>query len=869
MHAAAPIAPLPRCPRPLLLRSTPMIGFCLPLVPLRSYRKTLPRIEATDHNEHPSFSGMSSSVMSTVGKSTNIVWYECAIGKHERQQLLKQKGCVVWITGLSGSGKSTVACALSRELYSRGYLAYVLDGDNLRHGLNRDLSFNAEDRAENIRRVGEVAKLFADAGIICIASLISPYRSERDACRALVPDSFIEVFMDMPLELCEARDPKGLYKLARAGKIKGFTGIDDPYEPPLNCELVIQPKDGECSSPSSMAEQIIRSLQCKVKAKPTGTKEHSLAVKKSGDQFAQEALYTSHYELDSKSKGGFWYLLFGFDSFEGWRGAFFYCCLLFYFQCLVDPPKPQYRGGIIINPEFNNGLNGWLISDHSNIAVKTSETGNKFSVAQSGENPHQSLSQKVYLHSEKIYTFSAWVQISDGDDQTPVTAIFKTSSGSIHEAGSVIAKSGCWSMLKGGISVNKSGPSKFYFESENTSVDIWIDSVSLQPFTKEQWRRHQTESINKVRKRKVRINSKPGTKISIRQSRPGFPFGNAISKTILSNSGYQNWFSSRFTVTTFEDEMKWYSNEVSPGNENYADADAMLAFCKQHGIKVRGHNVFWDDPQYQQGWLKSLPTPQLQAATDKRMNSIINRYKGQVIAWDVVNENLHFSFFESKLGGNASSIFFQKLQHIDNNVLMFLNDFNTLEEPGDVAATPSKYLQKLREIQGFVGSGARIAIGLESHFKQLNTAYMRSALDTLAGAKVPIWLTEVDVASSPQQAKYLEEILREAFAHPAVQGIVMWGSWHPQGCYRMCLTDNNFKNLPTGDVVDKLLKEWKTKSQFEGIADINGFFELDLFHGEYEITTSHPSSNSSSLHMVKVDGGDGHEGMLQVSVVHS
>ncbi|KAG8073903.1 hypothetical protein GUJ93_ZPchr0006g46331 [Zizania palustris] len=133
-------------------------------------------------------------LMSNIGKSTNILWHNCPIGQSERQKLLGQKGCVIWITGLSGSGKSTLACALSRELHCSGHLSYVLDGDNLRHGLNRDLSFKAEDRAENIRRVGEVAKLFADAGTICIASLISPYRRDRDACRALLPESrFIEV----------------------------------------------------------------------------------------------------------------------------------------------------------------------------------------------------------------------------------------------------------------------------------------------------------------------------------------------------------------------------------------------------------------------------------------------------------------------------------------------------------------------------------------------------------------------------------------------------------------------------------------------------------------------------------------------------
>ncbi|GAB2279410.1 Adenylyl-sulfate kinase 2, chloroplastic [Dionaea muscipula] len=155
--------------------------------------------------------------------------------------------CIWYGSTLACFGKSTLACALSRSLHCRGKVTYVLDGDNVRHGLNRDLSFKAEDRAENIRRIGEVAKLFADSGLICIASLISPYQKDRDACRALLPiGDFIEVYMDVPLQICEARDPKGLHKLAPAGKIKafvsewnsaGFTGLDDPYEQPVNCEV--------------------------------------------------------------------------------------------------------------------------------------------------------------------------------------------------------------------------------------------------------------------------------------------------------------------------------------------------------------------------------------------------------------------------------------------------------------------------------------------------------------------------------------------------------------------------------------------------------------------------------------------------------
>lgn len=201
------------------------------------------------------------STVPGAGNSSNIVWHKCTVEKRDREMLLNQKGCVIWVTGLSGSGKSTLACSLGNALHAKGKLAYILDGDNCRHGLNRDLSFKAEDRVENIRRIGEVAKLFADAGVICIASLISPFKKDRDTCRALLPEgNFIEVYMDVPLEMCEARDPKGLYKLARAGKIKGFTGIDDPYEPPSNPEIVLSQREGSCDSPSALAEIVISYL---------------------------------------------------------------------------------------------------------------------------------------------------------------------------------------------------------------------------------------------------------------------------------------------------------------------------------------------------------------------------------------------------------------------------------------------------------------------------------------------------------------------------------------------------------------------------------------------------------------------------------
>ncbi len=177
---------------------------------------------------------------SAAPKSQNIVWHQGHVTREDRQGLLKQRGATIWLTGLSGSGKSTVGTALEKALLMRGHAAYVLDGDNIRHGLNKDLGFSPADRTENIRRIGEVAKLFTEAGLFAITAFISPYRADRDMVRGVHGEGdFIEVLVDASLEVCESRDVKGLYKKARAGQIPEFTGISAPYEAPEKPELVI------------------------------------------------------------------------------------------------------------------------------------------------------------------------------------------------------------------------------------------------------------------------------------------------------------------------------------------------------------------------------------------------------------------------------------------------------------------------------------------------------------------------------------------------------------------------------------------------------------------------------------------------------
>ncbi|WP_053368148.1 adenylyl-sulfate kinase [Bacillus sp. FJAT-27245] len=191
--------------------------------------------------------------------SEHIVWHPSSITKTDRQKLNRHKSFVLWFTGLSGSGKSTLANEVDRQLYSMGVRSYVLDGDNIRHGLNKGLGFSKEDRVENIRRIGEVSRLFVDSGMVVLTAFISPFREDRNRVRELFePGEFIEVFVDCPLEVCEMRDVKGLYKKARRGEIREFTGVDSPYEAPNAPELLIDTSE---SSVGDSARRVIRYLQ--------------------------------------------------------------------------------------------------------------------------------------------------------------------------------------------------------------------------------------------------------------------------------------------------------------------------------------------------------------------------------------------------------------------------------------------------------------------------------------------------------------------------------------------------------------------------------------------------------------------------------
>ncbi|KAL5224635.1 hypothetical protein ABZP36_011274 [Zizania latifolia] len=526
-------------------------------------------------------------------------------------------------------------------------------------------------------------------------------------------------------------------------------------------------------------------------------------------------------------------------------------------QCLSNPMSPLYSGGVIQNSEFNNGLTNWSVPWDVQATVSSSPSGNKFAEARTAGRPSQTVHQTVQMQANTHYSLAAWLQVSAG--MANVKAIIKAPDGEYITAAATVAKSGCWSMIKGGMTAYSSGPAELYFESD-AAADIWVDSVSLQPFSFAEWDSHRRQAASEARRSTVRVVATgaggapmANATVSVRLLRPEFPFGNAMTREILDIPAYEKWFTSRFTVTTFENEMKWYSTEWIQNHEDYSVPDAMLNLAQKYNIKVRGHNVFWDDQSSQMEWVKSLSVDQLKAAMQKRIRSVVSRYGGKVIGWDVVNENLHWNFFESKLGPDASPQIYQEVAQVDGSKPLFMNEFNTMEQPMDMTAMPSKYAAKMNQIRTFPGNGGlKFAVGLESHFGTPNIPFTRATLDMLAQLDLPIWLTEIDVTNGPNQAQYLEQVLREGYGHPAVDGMVMWAAWHARGCYVMCLTDNNFQNLPVGDVVDKLIVEWRTHP-VAATVDADGVAELNLVHGEYNITVTHPWLRSPAVRTLRVD----------------
>ncbi|KAJ0933544.1 putative endo-1,4-beta-xylanase [Helianthus annuus] len=395
------------------------------------------------------------------------------------------------------------------------------------------------------------------------------------------------------------------------------------------------------------------------------------------------------------------------------------------------------------------------------------------------------------------------------------------------------------------------------------------ENTLFSPYTKQEWRSYQHKKINEGRKTRLKImitypnkTAVTGAKLYIKQLTSDFHWGCGMTHRILNNSAYKKWFASKFTAADFHNELKWYYTEPTQGQENYTDPDAMLKFADEHGIIVRGHTVLWDDVKYQQKWVRKLSPEKLLQAANKRVDSVVTRYKGRLVGWDVMNENLHHNFFEKRLGKNASAYFYNRVHNIDPDTTLYMNEFNTTEHVNDEWAPPEKYLRRLKKIQAYPGnSGMKMGIGLECHYgaEPIDLHYVRNSLTLLSQAGLPIWLTELDVKIDPTlenkaqlQVIYLEEILRESFCHAAVKAIVIWTGASIDGCDVMCMTNEKLENTPVGDLIDRLMEEWRT-GNIEVVSDNKGISRVSVFNGRYEVTVVDPVTDVSSSVTFKVD----------------
>ncbi|CAA7058681.1 unnamed protein product [Microthlaspi erraticum] len=458
------------------------------------------------------------------------------------------------------------------------------------------------------------------------------------------------------------------------------------------------------------------------------------------------------------------------------------------------------------------------------------------------------------------------------------------------DGGQVMAKKGCWSWLKGGLTVDHSVHVNIFFQSTDlTATEILVENVRLQRFNKTQWRLKQDQVIEKVRKNKVRFQVSfqnktvaKGSLISIKQIKPSFLLGCAMNYKILESDSYKEWFTSRFKLTSFTNEMKWYTTERVRGQEDYTLADAMMQLAEENEILVKGHTVLWNNQIWLPSWAQAITDPEdLKNVTINRINSVMKRYKGRLVGWDVLNENVHFNYYEDMLGKNASAIFYSMASNLDPDVPLFVNEYNTVEFAREGVGSPINVKKKMEEIVSYPGNmKIKGGIGAQAHFTptQPNLAYMRYALDTLGSLGFPVWLTEVDMAKCPDQVKYMEDILREAYSHPAVKGIILYAGPEVSGFNKLTLTDQDFNNTETGDLIDKLLQEWQEQPAELPIENhehndgeegriIGVSPEISLLHGHYRVTVTHPSmKNFSTNFSLEVTKEMGHLQVVKLEI---
>uniref|UniRef100_A0ACD5TPJ4 Uncharacterized protein n=1 Tax=Avena sativa TaxID=4498 RepID=A0ACD5TPJ4_AVESA len=435
------------------------------------------------------------------------------------------------------------------------------------------------------------------------------------------------------------------------------------------------------------------------------------------------------------------------------------------------------------------------------------------------------------------------------------------------ECGAVCAEAGWWTEIKGVFRLRtEPRGAAVYVQGAPAGVDVKV--MDLRVFATNRKARFGLlkNKTDKVRKRDVVLKlgaarmAGGGASVRVVQMDNTFPFGTCINTSVIQNPAFVDFFTNHFDWAVFENELKWYHTEAQQGQLNYGDADSLLDFCDRHGVRVRGHCIFWSVDGDVQQWVKNLQgRDQLMAAVQSRLQGLVSRYAGRFPHYDVNNEMLHGRFFRDRLGEDVPALMFTEAAKIDPAAKLFVNDYN-VECGNDPNATPEKYIELITSLQR--GGAAVGGIGLQGHVSNPVGEVICAALDKLATTGVPIWFTELDV---PEQdvglrTEDLEVVLREAYAHPAVEGVVLWGflqgtMWRQNAW----LVNADGTVNEAGQMFVNLQKEWKTDAR--GSVDDDGNFKFRGFHGTYvvEVTTA---TGEQMLKTFTVDKGDNNAPLL-------
>ncbi|MAY75929.1 MAG: hypothetical protein CMJ31_14660 [Phycisphaerae bacterium] len=524
----------------------------------------------------------------------------------------------------------------------------------------------------------------------------------------------------------------------------------------------------------------------------------------------------------------------------------------------------------VTNGGFESGsVAPWFPTGDSQLAVSADARSGSFSGRISGRTqfwnaPNQTVTSEIV--SGRSYEFAVWVKLEQPSaDPVAITLRIVDGGGErFVRVAQAAVPANEWRRVAGTSAISLFGSAstiQFYVEGPPAGVSYLIDDASITALDGYDWLERANEGIEANRKRDLAITvvdqygtPRDDATVSIDQRSRDFRFGSALAASELGNPSYRQFFLDHFNMATPENAWKWRQIEFFQGFENYQNADAFRDFCVQNGILIHGHNVLWAVDQFVPDWVRNLTGANLQNAVDDRIESVVGRYEGLVDAWDVNNEMLHGSFFESRLGGGFRASLFNDVAAIETEAPLFVNDYSIL--------TGSRLEDYLIQINDLLDAGAAVhGVGVQGHYNQpVDPFTLRAQLDRIASVGLPIRVTEYDYArtgaSDAERAESLETMYRVAFSHPSVEAISLWGYWagrHWRGA-DAALVEMDWTVNEVGLRLGELLDEWSTHDSGRPSA---GVLEARVFHGEHDVLVTHDGGSAQAEAVAAVPPGEG------------